>query len=209
MDRNRLASSILAVLLSLGFALAGVACMAKSKSQTDKSAEAESSGADIAATVGDKTFTMEQVDELASKNNAQLYQQLYTARRSALDEMIDDYLIEQEAKSRGIGTSELIAQEVTLKISPVSEDEINAFYEQNKARMGGRTVEQMHDQIQNFLQSRKEADTRQALIDSLRAKQTVKIALSVPRTQVQIAANDPRMGPDSAPVKIIEFSDFQ
>ena len=41
------------------------------------------------------------------------------------------------------------------------------------------------------------------------ASHSVEVALKVPRVPMTIAANDPYMGAEGAPVRIIEYSDFQ
>jgi hypothetical protein len=207
MDRHTIKTHAVVMLFVGAIALVAHGCMAETKS--DKPAAAKAPGGKVVATVGDHVFTLSEVDQAAGKANSQLYQQLYTARRAALDQLVADYLLDQEAASRGISKQELLTQEVASKVTPVTPEEVSNFYDQNKARMGGRTLDQMNAQIQAYLEGHKRADAQQAFLDQLKAKHHVDIALEVPRVEVRIAANDPRKGPDRAPVRIIEFSDFQ
>ena len=52
---------------------------------------------EIAGQVGDKKFTLEEVDAKAKASNAAVYQQLYDARRQTLNAMNENHLLENEA----------------------------------------------------------------------------------------------------------------
>src|SRR5262249_40244335 len=49
---------------------------------------------------------------------------------------------------------------------------------------------------------------REKVLDGLRAEQPLTILLSAPRMQVA-SAGHPQLGPDNAPVTVVEFADFQ
>ena len=166
-------------------------------------------GPAVAATVGDQSITVEQVDAKAMTSNIKAYQDLYDARKAALDELIADALLEREASSRGISKDDLVAQEITQKIRPVTDADVQTFYTQNQGRMTGRTLEQVSGQLRQFLTQQNETQVRQAFLNQLKQKAAVRIALDPPRTPVLIAPNDPYAGPAVAKVTIVEYSDFQ
>jgi protein-disulfide isomerase len=139
----------------------------------------------------------------------QPYQALYDARRQAVEAMIEESLLEAEAKTRGVTTAQLLEQEVTRKIVPATDAESQAYYEANKARMGTQTYEQVKPGIDNMLNGQKQRAAHVAFLDTLKKKTPVSVLLDAPRVDVPVAANDPRKGPDSAPVRIVEFSEFQ
>src|SRR2546430_7433184 len=64
-----------------------------------------------------------------------------TLFRSVLDRRINDLLIVAEANRRKIGPEEIVRSEITDKIKPPTEAEIARFYEDNKARITGRSEE--------------------------------------------------------------------
>ena len=70
-----------------------------------------------AAQVDDRKFSLEEVDERVKEKNSQLFNQLYDARKTAVDGLIADYLLEREAKKRGISKDALITKEITSKIT--------------------------------------------------------------------------------------------
>lgn len=165
--------------------------------------------AEVVARIGDHEITLEDVDRQGRESSSQAYQALYEARKQALDGLIAEYLLETEAEARGISKEELVAQEVTQKTVLPTAEQIQAFYEQNKAAMRGRTLEQMSAQIKAFLTNQSRQGAMTVLLGSLREKNPVKTMLEPPRVAVTIAANDPTKGPADAPVQILEFSDFQ
>ena len=169
----------------------------------------EKIGKDVAAKIGDTTITLTQVDERAKQANAKVYQELFDARNRALNELIAEKLLTDEAAAQGITPDQLIQREIVDKVGTVSDEQIEAFFNQNKARMGGRSLEQMRTQIGNYLLSENRRQARVSYIDGLRSKQDITVALDPPRTEIAIASNDPRLGPDTAKVRIVEFSDFQ
>ena len=166
-------------------------------------------GPAVAATVGDQSITVEQVDAKALTSNIKAYQDLYDARKAALDELIADALLERAASSRGISKDDLVAQEITQKFRPVTDADVQTFYSQNQGRMGGRPLDQVTGQVRQFLTQQNETQVRQAFLNQLKQKAAVRITLDPPRTPVVIAANDPYAGPAVAKVTIVEYSDFQ
>lgn len=191
--------------LFLAMALAGLAATACAAPVT----QAQNDDGEVAAKVGDRTITMEQVDAAARKANLKAYQALYDARRQALDELVSDELFAAEAKSRGITKDELIDQEITKKTPTVASADIEGFYNENRARMRGKSLEEMSGQIRNYLASQGTQQARADFIAKLKQKVAVKISLDPPRADVKVAKNDPAKGPPDAPVLLVEYSDFQ
>jgi protein-disulfide isomerase len=164
---------------------------------------------DIAGQVGDKKFTIAEVDAKAKAANLQVYQALYDARRKALNAMIENQMLEMEAAARKISLEELVIQEIDSKIAKVTPEDAAAWYNENKARVGNRSQESIQVQIQQFLTAERSAEVRKAFFDTLKKKTAVKITLEPPRVAIVLAANDPYKGPKDAPVTIVEYSDFQ
>ncbi len=172
------------------------------------------SAADVVAAVGSTSITLAQVDDRAMQQPAsnfasmKLSQAIYEARRAALDELVGNVLIDQEAKARGIDRMTLIEQEISSKVSAVSEPEVAAWYQANQSRVQGATLDQVRAPIRAMLtQDRMQAARRQYL-DTLKSKTPVKVSLEAPRQKVA-AADRPTRGPANAPIELIEFSDFQ
>ena len=177
--------------------------------EAPRKSEGQASGGEVAARVGETTITLKEVDARAMAGNAAAYQALYDARHTAVQELIAQKLLAQEAESRGVTVSELTTLEVTQNVRPITDGDVENYYNANKARLRGQTLEQVGSQIRRFLESQSAGRAQQEYMDQLKAKAKVRVMLEPPRTEVKIAANDPSIGPDSAAVTIVEFSDFQ
>jgi protein-disulfide isomerase len=162
----------------------------------------------VAAEVGGEKITVGELDNQAKER---LYMRetrngeasaVYELREEAMQAWIEERALASEAKKRGLDVDALVAEEVA-KRGPVTDAEVAAFYEANKSRVQGRTLEQLSDDIRKHLESLREREVREALVKQA----DVAIHLEPPR--VQVSSNGPAVGPADAPVTLIEFSDFQ
>ena len=169
---------------------------------------------DVVAIVGPASFTLAQVDDKALEQSSssfgsmKLSQALFEARRNAIEEMIATTLMDQEAKARGIDRSALIEQEITSKIPAVADQDVTAWYQANQARVQGASIDQVRQPIRAYLLQERMQTARQQLIETLKSKTPVRVLLEPPRQNVSPARGAAR-GPSTAPIQIIEFSDFQ
>jgi hypothetical protein len=201
MARIRRAAPICAALTML----IGTAVRAQPEGDAAKP-EAE---AGIAAYVGGKAITMADVDAKALGTDMKLAQTLYEARQRALDQIIMEQLLAKEAAAESLTLDALISKRIAEKTTAVTDEEVEAFYNANRSRMRGQTLEAMSGRIREYLASQRSSTARQSLLDELKEKSDVRITLEPPRVTVVIAANDPAWGPSSAKVTIVEYVDFQ
>jgi len=165
--------------------------------------------------VGGRKITLKELDDkwqaVDPGEQARVTQLVYQNRRNILDQMIGDFLIEEAAKAANLAKDVFLKQELATRAQPISEAEIQRFYEENKDRAQGRTAEQLRGPITEFLQSQRQQQALAQLVDELKKKKggTVRVMLDPPRKAVDIAADDPSIGPAGAPVIIVEFSDYQ
>lgn len=167
-----------------------------------------------AATFGDREITVEEIDaRWRSVNPAehfQAVQTLYDGRRTALDGIIADALVEAAAAARGVTPDELLAEETAARVRPVTDAEAVAFFNANRNQMQGRPLEVMQSAIRNFLQDQQAADARQAFVAELRATgPAVAVFLNPPRQEIALTEADPAIGNPDAAVTLVEFSDFE
>ncbi len=155
-------------------------------------------------------ITIAEVDRSAGKAIYDAREQLYKLQRQKLDDYISATLLTREAKRRNISVSKLLEQEVNDKISPVTEEEIQRFYDANKDRLRVE-LGKVHDQIREYLRNQKLDDRKKEFFKSLRAKAKIKTYLQAPPVyRARVAVGDaPIRGAAQAPVTIVKFEDFQ
>jgi protein-disulfide isomerase len=177
-------------------------------------AQQASSGSDTAARVGDRAITVKELDDHWQKSapgpHAQALQALYDGRKEALDEIIADTLIAQAAKAKGVTPEQYMQTEVAKHLKPVTDADVVKFFEENQAQMQGRALADVGPAIRKYLDDQQRASGQEAVIAELRkAGPRIQLLFDAPRQQVNIAADDASAGPATAPITIIEFSDFQ
>jgi protein-disulfide isomerase len=169
---------------------------------------------DVVATVANVPITLAEVDQKAMQQQAADFGQmklvfaLYEARRAAVDEIVGEKLIADEARTRGTTTAALIDAEITSKIATVGEADVVAWYNANPSRVQGAKLDQVRQPIRSLLTQQRTSQVYQAYVEKLRAKGSVRISLEPPRQKVAAADGQTR-GPAGAPIELIEFSDFQ
>lgn len=200
LNRSLLAASVVMLL---------TACSSTSAQPSRMQAPAE-----VVAVVGPKSITLAQVDEKALQQpaanfgNVKLAQALYEARRVAVEQLIEDALLEQDAAARKLEPAKVIEQDISAKVVPPTDDDAAVFYGQNQARLQGATLDQSRPAIKAYLMQQRTLAARQEYMDALRAKASIRITLDPPR-QTVATADRPGKGPANAPITMIEFSDFQ
>ncbi len=163
----------------------------------------------VVAKVGTATISSADLARASEGQLAKLRQQEYDIKRRALEELINQMVIEKEAAARGISQEDLVRQEIDAKAPAATDDEVNQYYEQNKARFPkDKTEEELKGLLRSSITQQKSQFRRSEFLEELRNKAGVTVLLDPPRTTVALATA-PVRGPATAPVTIVEFSDFQ
>ena len=152
----------------------------------------------IVATVGNRSLTLGEVEKTLALPLYALDEQRHQMLQQAIQRLIDEQLLEEEAVNKGVPLSRLL--EVASESDAIAR--IANLPAPVKRLAGSQT---------SALDAQEQARIRQALIVSLRRKADVRVTL--PKLELPVlevdADGDRRLGPDHAPVTIVEFSDFQ
>lgn len=162
----------------------------------------------VLATVEGHNITEADIAGNIASQMAQINNQIYQAKKRAVDALIADQLLDQEAKKRSISREQLIQQEVNAKVAPVTDAEVQQVYDGVKARLGNKSLEEVKPQIVQQLQSNRIQQQQQEFIRGLRKAAAVKVLLKPPVVNIAIDGAPVRGKPD-APITLVEFSDFQ
>jgi protein-disulfide isomerase len=164
----------------------------------------------VIATVGGVQITAGKIGERLKPILYELRLNTYELATEALNRTITDLLLIAEANKRNVGPEEIVRSEVTSKLRPPTEAEVAKFYSENKARINSE-LEAVKNQLANYLQEQDQRRLEQAMADRLRQGANIKLLLTPPEvpTQSVTVDDDPARGSASAPVTIVEFTDFQ
>ncbi|MGA8541429.1 MAG: thioredoxin domain-containing protein [Terriglobales bacterium] len=183
-------------LIALGMGIALCAFAIPAVGQNDSNVVAE---------IGSRKIT---ADELSQKEAGKLLQaeyKYYLTERDALDEYIDNQLLEMQAKKEGVTLDELFKRHVAIHVPEPTEDQLKFYYE------GVQTDESYESARSHIIDTVHELRTKKAqlaYLEELRAQYGVVVELAQPSAKVEVAGA-PRLGPENAPVQIVEFADYE
>ena len=164
----------------------------------------------VFATVNGEPITSGDVEDSLRPLIFEAQERVYNLRKQQLDLKVNDTLLEQEALKRKITTRALIDAEITPKVRPVTDADAQKFYDENKDRINGEFA-QLKPQIIEYLRQQASRRAEGEFADQLRKAAAVQVFLKQPEAPSYAIATDdqPVKGNPTAPVTIIEFTDFQ
>ncbi|MDP0494998.1 MAG: thioredoxin domain-containing protein [Verrucomicrobiota bacterium JB024] len=166
----------------------------------------------VLATVGDDVITVTDVERPLVSPLHKLRQEIYQMQNAVLQTRVNDLLLEQEARDKGLSFDQLVAK-IRGQIPPPTPRMLDHYYETGLYRMWGNwdgPEQEVKTKIREYLHNR---DTNQLLLDhcqQLREVYPVAIFLKeppLPLTRVRVG-DAPSLGPTNASVTVIEFSDY-
>ena len=159
------------------------------------------------ASIGGQSIYEEDLLPLVQAQIFQLRLQEYDIKSKSLDNLINQRLLESEAKKRGSTPEQVLQQEADSKVAEPSEAEIQALYIVQKDQLK-KSYEEIKPQLQQLLKQAKTQQARQEYFKRLREQEHVAVFLRKPRVEVAYDASRIRGNP-KAKLVILEFSDFQ
>ena len=198
--------------LVLAFAL--VACsVSETPVRAEKSdgaeAEAETTvaGGKVLATVAGEEITEAEVEEVVAAQLLKVDRERHQIIERGVSQVVATRLLEKEAEAQGLSVAELLEKEVSSKVVPPTDEEGDAFYQENQAQIR-QPKEQVSVQIHQYLVQQQTQEGRMELLATLDEKYGSETFIEPLRMEVA-SAGFPSMGPADAPITIVEFSDFQ
>ena len=150
------------------------------------------SGNRVVASIGTRSITLQEVEQTVALALYQSDQQRHQLLQQALQQLIDEKLLKDEASRKGVTVSQLVA---------------DASQSESIARLANLPAPVK----QTLSDPQEQGRLRQALLVALRRQANIQIDFPDPELPILpvSADDDPSMGPANAPVTIVEFSDFQ
>jgi hypothetical protein len=165
------------------------------------------SGKQVLAKAGDTEITEEDIQERIRGQLLRINNQIYTIKKRALDTVVAELLLEEEARKRNLTRGQLLEQEVPAKVAQVSDAEVEQYYKANQKRLK-KPLEELKPRLVQQLTNAKQRERSAAFYQELRKAAQVQVFLQPPIIHVA-TDSAPARGPANAPVTIVEFSDFQ
>jgi len=170
---------------------------------------ASGAATDKIASVGARAISRGELEDKVRAKLIEIDNERYEALKEGLDEMIAEELVKQEAKDRGITVDALEKAEIDDKLTPPADEQIQKLYDDNKAQLQGKTLDEIKPQILQYLQGQQKQERLTAYIEELKKKHKTAVLLRPPLVEVATAGRPERGGGPKAPITIVEFSDYQ
>ena len=164
----------------------------------------------VLATIGGQPLKAETLLERLKPIIYKMQLESYELTKQRADQFVDDMLLLDEARRRQVGPEQIIRVEISDKIRDPTEEEVAKFYNDNKARISG-DLNSIRNQIALYLQNQSRQQLEKQLSTQLRKNANIRWLLIEPAPPVQNISvdDDPARGDATAPVTIVEFTDFQ
>ncbi|HEY7785282.1 MAG TPA: thioredoxin domain-containing protein [Pyrinomonadaceae bacterium] len=162
----------------------------------------------VLAVVDGRKITQAEVDLSVMAKMLPLKQQIYSLRKSALENLIVRSLLESEAKRRGISV-EVLKKELTSGIVSVSPNQVEEVYRENEGAFGVMSPDEAKERIRLDLESQARMQNYRSALANLKKEAKVRVLLVEPRVNLSRDTSSPSVGPKDAAVTITEFSDFE
>ncbi len=162
----------------------------------------------VVAELNGESITQGDLNGVIAKGMARIQNQIFELQKQGINSIIEDRLLEKEAKKRGMEAKQLLKEEAQDKVGEVPDKEAEDFFNQNRPRFGDKTFDQVKETLKQQLAARKATVYQKNFMDRLKEKADIKIFLTRPSVEVG-ADDDPMKGSKNAKVTVIEFTDYQ
>jgi protein-disulfide isomerase len=159
----------------------------------------------VVAEIGGHPVTAGELEQKEASKLLQARYKYYVAEKDALEQYIDDQLLEMQAKKESVSVDELLKRHVSINVQEPTEDQLRFYFE------GVQTDESYETARPNIIETVHQLrmkKAREAYVTELRAEYGVIVELSQPSAHIE-AGNAPRLGSEKAPVQIIEYADYE
>lgn len=163
----------------------------------------------VVAVVNGRSITLGELDSTIAQELYTLQERMHALRAAALDNLISRLIIDGEAERRGISVAQMLPSLVPERVI-IEEKDVDLGYAQNSEFTRGLNEYEAKGRIRIDLESRKKLDAMKTALAQLKEDANIKLLLSAPiPPTVVVSTSGPARGPVTAPVTLVEFSDFQ
>ncbi len=156
-----------------------------------------------------KSYTSHDFSPALKQSAYDIQHQAYENLQRVIDAQIMTEYVEQEAKKKGVSVEKY--EEETFKGKEVSEKQAKAWYEENKARLGGRDFDSIKTDVLHYLQNQENEKVRAEKIKKIKESGKFQLTLTEPEAPVQNISvkGFPTKGNEKGKVTIVEFADYK
>ena len=165
-------------------------------------------GSTPVATLNGKAITAAEIETFLGSKLLHVRQQEYDLKSEGVRDYAFRLLQDAEAAKLGITRDALYKRNVNDKVTAPTDEEVNGILSRFRSRLPADDA-QAKTEVVRFLRDQRLKEREIAYREELLTKASLKVFLDPPRAALTVEADDPVVGKATAPVTIVEFSDFQ
>jgi protein-disulfide isomerase len=186
-----------------GLLIAGLCLGAAATSSSYAQTGADPSS--VVARVAGSNLTLADLQKKESGKLLQAEYQYYLNERKALEELIDDQLLADEARRRNMSLDELLDKEVYKNVKDPTEDQLEVYYEGMDTK---EPYEAVRADVLAHIRELRRTKARAAFVENLRKQASINVLLMPPSADINLAKAYTK-GSQDAPVVFVEFADYE
>jgi len=188
-------------LKSLGV-VAAACCFWAAPAQTNSKSDEDV----VAVEINGVKLTLKDLEQKRASVLFQARTNYYETERKVIDDVVDEYLLDQQAKKEGVTVAELLERHVNAQVAKdPSEEALHVYYEGVDT---SESYESVRGKIVDSLRQRRQAKAKAAYLQSLRSQTPIILRLPPPRTLISMQ-DVPVRGAAKSRVRVVEFADYQ
>jgi len=170
--------------------------------------EADAGGAGVVAVWDGGEVGAEELDSRAGAELLGARQQLYDAQVSVARDLAVERVIDQRAEAAGEDRDAYRERLVSEAVEPPTDEQVAQLVQQHRSRLP-EDDEQARARVVEVLQRRAREAAEQDVERQLLDEAGFRVLIDPPRADVAVSDQDMTRGPADAPVRIVEFTDYQ
>jgi protein-disulfide isomerase len=169
------------------------------------SAQVGVNGFQVVAEVSGRKIMLSDLEQKEGGKLLQSRYQFYMSQRKALDDLIDNQLLADEARNKHITVDQLLDQEVYKQVKDPTEDQLQVYYEGLDTQ---QPYADIRSQVLDHIRELRRGKARASYVEALRKQADIKVLLMPPEAVVDIAHSYVR-GQRDAEIVLAEFADYE
>jgi len=164
--------------------------------------------AEPAAVIGETTITYQALEQHVKGQLLRLEQERYEILRAGLYELIGDQLIALAAEAKDQTSEQFLADEVESKAAQPDSAQIQEVYNSNKKHFADTPIDEAIQEVTEYLVGQSKQRRYREVLAALEEQYAPRVSLRPPVLEVGTGGR-PSLGDASAPITLIEFSDYE
>jgi protein-disulfide isomerase len=161
------------------------------------------------AKIANETFSLSSLDPKDQMEYYELEKRLFEFKLKAVQQKAIKIAISEKAQKENLNFDSFIQKKILPELKVSTDEDVEKFITENRIP-AARITPEIKKNIASFINNQRLQSKVEQTAKSFAENLQIEAYFKKPKIKLQInTENAPKIGPDNAPIKIIEFSDFE